>query len=414
MKNFAEYITRELNLPIYEDGYVQPIDCDNDTVMLHVLGSNFDGYCDYCKKLENEGFKKISSREVANNVFNTFVRDDRYVYAYFSRHYMSVRIVTGPIEMLGIEDCSSGLEEKYSPKLLTVGQTIEINCGQGYVFLLPDGRLLVQDSGCVFPDGRDFIYDAIMQIAPDPQNVVIAGWVISHPHGDHQDGFHQFAERHGGDENITVEKVIFNYIAARAYTFWRADGSGDNCEYMVHNLYEVCSKYLPNTQVVKAHTGQLFKFGSAEMEILYTIEDYFPSFGMIYSNSSSIVVRIVCGGQSFLLLADTAHDSGKILERLWRKHLKSDVVQVAHHGLWPSNLSLYEKCAESEIVLWPTQCIYARAIVVDKYADADTVFGILDLAKDVYVSDDENKIYDLPFVIQNNKEDVLEKIRNSH
>ena len=142
--------------------------------------------------------------------------------------------------------------------------------------------------------------------------------------------------------------------------------------------------------------------------MIYTVEDFFPSFGIDYTNASSTVVRITIAGQTFMLLADTTHNSGRILERVWKEYLKSDVMQIAHHGLWPSNPSLYCKYLQSEIMLWPTHLKDAKWALAQDFADANR--AALDWAKDVYVAGDTNAVYDLPLVIKNNKEEVLADI----
>ena len=408
MKKFFDYITDELNLPELENVAPQIMDCDNDTVMIYntfITVENFRGYCD---KLVDAGFEIIAQRSENGNEFYTMTRGDRYVYTYFSRYLSASRIITGPIEMLGLEDCSYGLEEKYSPKLVTLGQRLTINCGQGYVFLLPDGRFIIQDGGCRFEDGRDFVYDAMRSVAPDPENMVIAAWVISHAHEDHQEAFEDFAKDHGDD--VVIQKVMFNYMAAKAHIISREDGSRDDCEELVHSMYEICSEYLPETQVVKVHTGQVFNFGSAKMEIIYTVEDFFPVFGIDYTNASSTVVRITVEGQSIMLLADTTHNSGKIIERVWKEHLKSDVVQIAHHGMWPSNSSLYRKYIQASAMLWPTHIRDAHWDINQDFAD--TIYAALEYATDIYISGNDNVVYDLPLAAENNKEKVLEAIIN--
>ena len=408
MQSFNAYIVNELKLPALDNVAPQIMDCDNDTVMIYNSFITLENFKAYCDKLVEAGFDKVAERSECGNEFCAMTRDDRYIYTYFSRYLSASRIITGPVEMLGLEDCSEGLEEKYAPKLVTLGQRITINCGQGYVFLLPDGRFIIQDGGCRFEDGRDFVYDAMKSIAPDPENMVIAAWVISHAHEDHQEAFEDFAKDHGDD--VVIQKVIFNYLASRAHIMAREDGSRDDCEELVHAMYEICSEYLPSTQVVKAHTGQVFTFGSTKMEVIYTVEDFFPSFGIDYTNASSTVVRITIAGQTFMLLADTTHNSGKILERVWKEHLKSDVMQIAHHGLWPSNPSLYRKYIQAPIMLWPTHLKDAHWAINQDFADA--IYAALEHATDIYLSGNENKVYDLPLVAKNNKDEIIEAIKN--
>lgn len=91
-------------------------------------------------------------------------------------------------------------------------------------------------------------------------------------------------------------------------------------------IYETCKEKLPDTKLIRAHTGQEISFGSSYVEILYTAADYLPAAKFDYVNSASMVIRVNIKGDSILLLADTTHSSGRILENMYSSHLQSDMV----------------------------------------------------------------------------------------
>ena len=175
-------------------------------------------------------------------------------------------------------------------------------------------------------------------------------------------------------------------------------------------MYDKLAKYAPNAQVIKAHTGQELKFGSVSAEILYTIEDYLPGT-LDTLNTSSMVIRLTIAGQTTLLLADTTHRSGYILENMWGDYLKSDVVQIAHHGIWPSNSTLYDD-VKAEVLLWPTHNYCAKDMLAERNYNA-VIENALSYAKDVYVSNDNVTVVALPFAITNNKEAVRQAIKEA-
>ena len=46
--------------------------------------------------------------------------------------------------------------------------------------------------------------------------------------------------------------------------------------------------------------------------------------------------------QSFMVLADTYHTTSDILYSIWATSLESDILQVAHHGIWPAKKEFYD------------------------------------------------------------------------
>ena len=280
--------------------------------------------------------------------------------------------------------------------------------GQGYIFLLPDGRLLVQDGGCKSKDNTDYIYEAMRAVAPDPDNIVIAAWFISHPHEDHQFGYEEFLSNHT-EEDITLEKIVFNYAAASLYTYKRHDGTQERSAEYVERIYTMTAEKFPKTQIIRAHTGQVMSFGSVDVEVLFTVEDLMPTDAFDFVNSTSMVIRIFCEEQSILLLADTTHKSGRIIEDMYGEYLESTMVQLAHHGMAPSNVTLYEKI-KAEVLIWPSIYSYAK----ENYAIYnEPISAALSYATDVYIAEFEDGAIltlKLPYVASNNKDSVISKL----
>lgn len=393
-------------LPTYTGGAYEIIDCDDDSYMLYAKNATKDDFYNYHNEAICNGFLPYVSREVDGNFFETLITDTKYIYMYYRAYDKSVRAIIGPIEMLGEEDCGD-YGEKYDASLTLVGQVETIDCGQGYIFVLPDGRLIVQDGGSRYGAKPDYMYKAIKEVAPDPDNIIIAAWFISHPHSDHQRGFTEFAANHAKDPEITVERIVANYINRDMYQYVRDDGTKESNGGLVDELRRIVKEDFPEAQFVKAHTGQVYNFGTSSVEVLYTVEDYLPAEKFNYVNSASLVIRVTVDNTSVMLLADTTHVSGKIMEDMFGTHLKSDMVQLAHHGMAPSNASLY-KHIQADVLLWPNN--YGDAGV--RYGQYASVINVaLGYAEDLYVSGSSLTTLKLPYVIKNNKQDELSKFR---
>ena len=70
-------------------------------------------------------------------------------------------------------------------------------------------------------------------------------------------------------------------------------------------------------------------------------------------NNSSMVIKMNLPQTSILFLGDTGEESGDKLLSTQKDKLKSDIVQVAHHGQGGAKESLYKEINPT-ICLWPT------------------------------------------------------------
>ena len=107
---------------------------------------------------------------------------------------------------------------------------------------------------------------------------------------------------------------------------------------------------------------------------------------------------------------NTCYKSGPIVHNLWGAYLKTDIVQIAHHGMWPSVECIYHDIA-GEVVLVPNLCRYFKNHITDSRWAA-VIDVALSYAKDLYVSGDKLMVHRLPYVFENNKEEMYDYIIN--
>ena len=377
-----------------------PIDCGEGTYMTRVTNATAAKLAEYCASVEEAEFELISERTERNNVFYTLVGENEYIYAYYSNYNKEIRVITGPREALAEGDLSIKSKKTYEPYIASIPQP---DNGMGYIIRMEDGRFLVFDGGYT---GEDRVFKALKQLEPN-ENIVIAAWFISHPHSDHYPAFIDFIKTHGRDKTVTLERVIHNYVAPQMYNVPNSTAGKEDCSGDVEKLYAEAKLHIPTVPIIKAHTGQVIDFGATQVEVLYTIEDMVPTT-MENTNASSMVVRVLMEGHSIMFLADTYNTSARILNGLWGDYLRSDIMQIAHHGQWPSIPELYEYI-KGELVLVPAITNRYKNDVVDSRwkSVTDTV---MKYAKDLSVSLDEMVIIELPYTYKNNKDEVLAKL----
>ena len=384
-----------LNLPF------SIVDCGDESHMIHITDATVDIFNNYCDKVAAKGGTLISERSAANNLFATFTNESEYVYVYYTDYNKQIRVMTGPVQSLLLGDYSIRTDKEVTPYIASIPQP---EMGEGYIVRLPDGRFIIQDGGY---EGDDRVYNTLRELVGD-EEIIIAAWFISHPHADHYPAFVDFIKNHSSDSDVTVERVIHNYGHIDVIT--------SNVKYGdpiprsdVLAFYETLETYAPQIPVFKAHTGQLISFGSATVEILYTMEDIIPE-PLENPNDSSMVIRIEIGEDSLIFLNDTCYKSGPIVHNLWGAYLKTDIVQIAHHGMWPSVESIYHDIA-GKVVLVPNLCRYFKNHITDSRWAA-VIDVALSYAKDLYVSGDELMVHKLPYEFENNKEKMYDYIIN--
>lgn len=377
------------------------IEYDENTKLVYYADSTPAFFDQYCAKLENAGGSRAYYRDTDSLRCAAYVTGEEYTYAYYAKRTGDMRVSMGLKETFYAGECTADTGVTATPKLTIIGQPSTKNNGQGYIFTLPDGRLIIQDGGFGYTTADpDAIYTAIRTAAPDENNIVIAGWFLSHPHDDHVSAFKKFMAEHGNDENVEVERVIYNFAAPEMYDFDREDGGKEKW-----SQYVIDVNALAGDTAIRAHTGQVFDFGCAKVEVLFTAADLLPAENFGYVNSSSMVIRVDVAEQTILLLADSTSISCSRLEAMIDEELSSDMVQLSHHGMWAGTQSIYFY-AQASVLLWPTLSVIAKDWVFDH-----PVMSALTYAQDVFISGTDLTTLELPYTPIGNKQTVMAELK---
>ena len=353
----------------------------------------------FCAELDEIGFVKIYEQESEGNLFATYQGEDIYVYTYYTAYSGKIRVITGPLAEMAQVSYDTGAAKTYTPYISSIPLP---DNGLGLIMRLPDGRFIIVDGG---HKGDDRVYAALRDLVPSGK-ITITAWFISHPHNDHYAGFTDFIKAHADDKDIVIERVMLNFADAESYVAYETVG---DVKWDVNYIYNTIKEYAPDLTITQVHTGQIINFGDATVEILYTIEDLMPE-ALPNINDSSLAIRLKMGGSSFMILADTCYDSGPIMHNMWGEYLKSDIVQVAHHGQWPSVESIYHDIA-AEVVIVPAKLSRYKSDISDSRWKKQTT-AILSYAKDLYTACDEPIMIELPYVFKNNKDAMVTAIKN--
>ncbi len=273
--------------------------------------------------------------------------------------------------------------------------------GMSYVIRLSDGRFIVIDGGNGFIPDAERLFNALKEGSPY-EKPVIAAWIMSHPHNDHYYCFFEFYKQY--KEEVKIEKFLFN--------FPKADDFEHYPKLECPNLPKGINDFLEcvkdsGAEVYTPHTGQTYKIGDAVCEILASMDDTIHCTQNI--NATSLIIRMELGGQVTLWTTDASFSDARLPER-YGSYLKSDILQVPHHG-FRSGTS--EALIEGYDLIRPQVCI----LPVSKYnayldfcsfrACTGHLMTDLDVAE--MITGEETRVLDLPYTPIPYGAKVLEK-----
>lgn len=377
-------------LPVFPKKISRTEDCGDDTYFVRISDISAEDFETYKQMIADDGYVLNDTREAPGHLFATFIKDDIYVYIYYRASSQSLRALVGPVEHLPDPAPETKPEAITTPSLTLLGQSYS-DIGLGMLYRLPDGKFVVFDGGADY--SKDFVYKALKDQAVT-EDITIAAWFLSHSHGDHYDAFIEFVENHG--DEIAIETMVFNFTSFEKYQGIKGEETNTSM-LMIRDFIE---ENLPEAKIIKPHTGQVLEFGGIPFEIMYTFEDFYVT-EFDFLNDTSLVVRAFVEGKSILMLADATYTVGILMIEAYRDYLKSDIVQLAHHGIWASVDRLYGYI-DADVLIWPSNSANAKEWITD-----GAVRAAIAPATDIYLPGPKSITIDFPYEFKYNKAEFI-------
>ncbi len=333
-----------------------------------------DSYNAYISKLESEGYTKYTSNDISGNLFTTLYNKDYTLNVGYYKPYDECRIIMEPFS----EETLIGLEADNKYTAVTTSQVTMLGCeyingegknvgnGLSLLFRLADGSFVIVDgahSGSSATWANNLI-NAITEQAKDyatGKDIRIAAWFVSHAHGDHNGMLNK--EYAKFSNKFTVERVIANFMTdaerersmASTYSKNWSKGEGGNDDGTRNAAAGMGADF------IVCHVGQRFYLADTVFEVLYTVESYGPQV-VNALNTSTILVRAITtdaqgNSSTTMIMGDVTGPAMAICNKMYGADMRSQVVQVAHHGYttWgnDSAMATAYRYMQPEIVLWP-------------------------------------------------------------
>lgn len=192
------------------------------------------------------------------------------------------------------------------------------------------------DNAVVIDGGREEDMPHLREIVGERK---ISAWILTHPHLDHISGFVDEMKK----EEITdrIEKIYYNFPSEE----FTVACPTEVLPHVICDFNKLIPKFSDKCVIVKP--GMIIDVDELTISFLFAGgERYLHPKPNLAVNESSIVFRITSPGQrSVLFLGDLGPEGGKDLLEMYTDKLKSDIVQMAHHGHSGVGEDVYKKIA---------------------------------------------------------------------
>lgn len=330
-------------------------------------------YRAYIDRLKSSGYTEYTSREVSENLFTTLYNEKYTLNVSYVAYNKNIRIITEPFapETLIGRESENVFTEVTTSQISLIGleyldaDGVYQDAGLCVLIRLSDGRFVVVDGGFARQDTAKLLLGQLLEQSKDYRGTdgpVIAAWIITHLHSDHCGVMYSFASMFPA-KGVRVERVIVNLLsdvelarskAAYPKNYKETEGTGRNG--MVAAIRQL------GAVTTVAHVGQVYHLANLDMECLYTCESALPSPTHAL-NGTSLIFKMTFTdpktGQktTYMSTGDATGQDFDIISKMYGSYLKSDIVQVAHHGFstWGMESSTMEayRIMSPATLLWP-------------------------------------------------------------
>ena len=333
------------SIPVYEGGKFSNVyEGAYDMQTIVIENTNENDYNAYLNKISENGFSPYTDNSIGNNLFATY-QSDKYILT--TMYFAALKEARVTIEKTGNYDLPAlEVDNVYTDKgveatitQIGIEESAGIQNGMSYVIKLADGSFIVFDGGTGRAN-QQFV-EVMKSLADDPEHITIAAWIITHAHGDHMGLILNvlFDQRFAGI--FDVEQIIWSKVSDKQMANMGSGGLN----------YDKMFEKLEGTKIVTAHPGQVFYIRNAVYTVFATIEMVEP-ITLANLNDSCVVGRLEIADRSIFFPGDSHPTETGVINSIYKEQLKSDAVQVIHHGYQGGDATFYS-FVDPITVFWP-------------------------------------------------------------
>ena len=211
---------------------------------------------------------------------------------------------------------------------------IEDRQSMGYLIKTKNNKLIAIDGG--LKENTQNLIDNINE-----NGGKVDYWFLTHVHDDHLGAFVEIVK----NTDIQIDNIYVSLNDLSWYEQYESSRIDFTKEFFQTLENEKIRDKIHNPQL-----NEIINIDGIKAEILGISN---PEFTENAGNEQSMVIKFDTGKTTILILGDTGTQSSEKLINTQKDKLKSDIVQVAHHGQAGATEELY-KLIDPKICLWPT------------------------------------------------------------
>lgn len=308
---------------------------------------------EYAELLERSGYRKCAAKEISagsecaynTNLFYAYQNEDANVFIFWDAANRTAFVTVEPFGALPALAGRDTLAETSAEPTFT---QLRLRSGMCYVVRLENGSYIVVDGGIIDAEAEERLYAFLTENTPTPKPT-IALWIFTHPHKDHIGLAIEFLTSY--KDKVDVQAFAYQFPNCDKITV--AMESVSETKQRIVALESIIQDGYPNATIYTLHTGQSYDYPGVEIEILYSLDDTYPYPYLSFNDTSAVLRLKFRNGKTALLLGDSQNEACKKLADRYGDYLKSDLLQLAHHGLIGGDKRLYQ-LIDPEVCFWAT------------------------------------------------------------
>lgn len=204
----------------------------------------------------------------------------------------------------------------------------------GYIIKTSNNKFIVIDGGTV--EDTDNLLKYIKQ-----NNNKVDYWFLTHAHDDHAGAFSKIVN--------TTDVQIDNIYVSLNEKEWYEKNEPNRAEFSTYLINTLNSDRIKE-KVKEPKLNEQIQIDNIKVEILGVKN---PEIITNCGNEQSMVIKFEMKNTKLLILGDTGEKSSEKLLNTQKDKLKSDIVQMSHHGQNGTTKELYAEINPT-VCLWPT------------------------------------------------------------
>ena len=308
----------------------------------------------YCSTLISKGFTLQQQNTINANSFYLYVKGDTIVHVNWFAKLNQFSIIYGPKTYVPAKKPITGYTKKATPSITMlalgeIGTSIVIQLEDGSFVLIDGGR----GNGDYYNKDSTTLWNFLISKVPSGEKPRIK-WIVTHIHTDHRKLVTEFLSKY--KSKIELELLAWNMpdfnAVENSYTKdWSEPYPAVNYVTPVTNITDMIKTNFPKTPIYTFHTGEKLYLPGCEIEFLVCHEDYYLN-KFKWINDTSAAFRVTMQGKTMMVFGDVTHSvSDAIITPVYGNYIKSDILQIAHHGNGEGTLATY-KAVDPDICLW--------------------------------------------------------------